>query len=181
MTVNDDRVVIQPGTSSNGLAFARTNYYTNRLNGLEGFDGFFPRLFIPNSRIYKKNEDTDEYSFATQTLFWIDSTNEIKVGVGLDFPPVLLGAGDIQVNEDIANQLNLSVGDKVSYLVNATALKDKIPALDKTMAFALLSTQIEGMYMDFDREQVLLEDHMVPFSNLGLRSPKSADSNDDIS
>ena len=95
MTLDDDRVIIQTGTGSNSLAFARTNYYTSKLNGLDDFDGFFPRLFIPNSRIYKKNEGTDEYTYVTQTLFWIDSTNEIKVGVGLDFPPIPLGLGDI--------------------------------------------------------------------------------------
>ena len=81
---------------------ARTNYYKEKLKDLTGFDGFFQRLFIPASRMYKKDSESGEYTYATQTLFWIDSANEIKVDVGLDFPTVKLGTGEIQVPKEIA-------------------------------------------------------------------------------
>ena len=72
----------------------RSNYFFRKLTDMADFNGFFGRSFLPQNKIYKKDADGN-YSYATQTLFFINSTNEIFVDVGLDFPVVPLGVSDI--------------------------------------------------------------------------------------
>ena len=72
----------------------RSRYFFNKLTDMADFNGFFGRNFLPQNKIYKKDADGN-YSYATQTLFFINSTNEIFVDVGLDFPVVPLGTSDI--------------------------------------------------------------------------------------
>ena len=73
------------------LAFARTKYYYDRLDGLQDFWGFFPRTYLPQARIYGPNDDDSE----KVTLFFIDTHQEIKVGVGLNFPVCELFEGEM--------------------------------------------------------------------------------------
>ena len=38
------------------IPFMRTNYYMSKLKGLDDFNGFFGRTFLPQAKIYKKDE-----------------------------------------------------------------------------------------------------------------------------
>lgn len=51
-----------------------------------------PRWYIPATIMYQ--EDTPDLT-STQTLAIINSTQEIEVGVGYDFPPLVLGSKEI--------------------------------------------------------------------------------------
>ena len=63
------------------------------------------------------------------------------------------------------------MGDEVSFGINGTNVRNKIfDNIDKTVVFALLSTELEDVYVDFDGEQVLFNDTMIPFESLGLRT-----------
>ena len=55
---------------------------------MDNFYGFFPRTYLPQTKLY--NKDVTESTKIT--LFFIDSRQEIKVGVGLNFPPYALEA-----------------------------------------------------------------------------------------
>ena len=70
----------------------------------------------------------------------------------------------------MARVLDLSIGDKVQYILNGTHLFDKI-----TM-FALMTEQMDDIHLDFDSGNILLftdnptdpEVKWIPFSNLGF-------------
>ncbi len=53
-----------------------------------------------------------------QTLAVIDTAMEIKVGVGYDWKPVVLGNNEIQIPSQLAKYLNVTIGDKVSMNFN---------------------------------------------------------------
>ena len=44
-----------------------------------------------------------------------------------------------------------------------------------TVLLALMTAEMDDVFVDFPREQVLLGDMMVPFSSLGLRGRLGAD------
>ena len=48
-----------------------------------------------------------------QTLAIIDTALEIKVGVGYDWKPVVLGNDEIQIPSQLAKYLNVTIGDEV--------------------------------------------------------------------
>ena len=73
----------------------RVPYYDQRLNDLESFDGFVGRWYLPAERLYFKQTNTT----AITTVVVLNSAKEIKVGVGYDWPPVVLGEGEMQVQE----------------------------------------------------------------------------------
>lgn len=113
MIVYDDHVAIN---STEGIlfSFARTPYFDQRLEGLEGFYGFFPRTYLPQTKIYRGTSNDD---WTKMTLFFIDSRKEIKVGVGLNFPVCPLDPNEIQIHRDVANSLDVGVGDLVSFKI----------------------------------------------------------------
>ena len=45
--------------------------------------------------------------------------------------------------------MNLLIGDKVSFIVNATKFA---PRFDKTIMFALMTAQMDILHLDFDGE-----------------------------
>ena len=67
--------------------------------------------------------------------------------------------------------MNLLIGDKVSFIVNATKFA---PRFDKTIMFALMTAQMDILHLDFDREQVLFRDEHIPFEYFGLNSKADA-------
>ena len=57
---------------------------------------------------------TDNPDFtSTQTLAIINSTQEIEVGVGYNWKPVVIGNGQIQIPEQLAIYLNVTKGSDV--------------------------------------------------------------------
>ena len=83
----DDHIWVNVTNST--YALARTSYYQDRLSDLDDFWGFFPRTFLPQTKLYA-NGNT-----AKVTLFFIDSHKEIKTGVGLDFPVCKLNENEM--------------------------------------------------------------------------------------
>lgn len=71
------------------------------------------------------------------------------MGVGLDFPPVALGLDEIQIHQDIATQLDLSVGDTVAFIINGTSFYDNY--IDNTIMLALLTAELDDVHVDFAR------------------------------
>ena len=104
--------------------------------------------------------------YATQTLFFIDSRNEIYVDVGLDFPVTPLSYGEIQISKDIARSLNVGVGDKVSFKLYSSNSEEILSAMT---LFALMTTDMDDVNIDFAKELILFEDDMIPFSDLMVR------------
>lgn len=76
------------------MVLIRTSYYNERLSDLDGFWGFFPRTYLPQTKLYR-NLPQGESEWAKMTLFFIDSRQEIKVGVGLNFPVCPLAKSEI--------------------------------------------------------------------------------------
>ena len=102
----------------------------------------------------------------------VDSKAEIYGHMGVDFPPVPLLKGEIQIHKDMAQVLDLAVDDKVQYIVNGTRWQERLKM------FALMTAQMDDVYLDFSSEQVVhfssSDDESseavvwVPFSDLGL-------------
>ena len=96
------------------MSWIRTKYFTEKLQDLEDFWGFFPRTFLPQTKLFQYNseaaEEDPDPEMTKVTLFIIDSEQEIKTGVGLDFPPSLLESGQMQLDKGITDALDLSVG-----------------------------------------------------------------------
>ena len=77
--------------SLNLFGLARV-YFQERLKDLEGFQGFFPRIYIPSTNMVSL---TESKIIAHQTLAVIDTKQETLVGVGYNWDPLLLGAVEI--------------------------------------------------------------------------------------
>ena len=73
----------------------RVPYYEERLKDLESFDGFVARWYLPAERLYFEKTNTT----AITTVVVMDTAYEIKVGVGYDWPPLVLGEGEMQIQE----------------------------------------------------------------------------------
>jgi len=69
------------------------SYFMDKLQGLANFSGFFPRLYVPGTNMVSDKNPTGVNSH--QALALIDTKLEIEVGVGYDWPPVILGADEI--------------------------------------------------------------------------------------
>ena len=70
----------------------RWSYFKDSLAGLDQFSGFFPRWYLPSTSISKA--DTPEIAVA-ETLAIIDTALEIYVGVGYEWPPLVLEQSEI--------------------------------------------------------------------------------------
>ena len=92
--VFDDHINIE-----NKIPVMRVPYYNERLAGLESFDGFVARWYIPGEKLYFSKSNTT----AIITVMILDTAKEIKVGVGFDWPPVVLGRNEMQLQELIAD------------------------------------------------------------------------------
>jgi hypothetical protein len=71
----------------------RVPYYRERLANLSSFDGFVSRWYIPAEKLYFKKSNTT----AIITVMIIDSAEEVKVGVGFDWAPVVLKRDEMQL------------------------------------------------------------------------------------
>ena len=80
-------------------------YFDEQLSDLENFSGFFPRIYIPSSNMVAENDP--EGLISHQSLAMIDTAKEIEVGVGYNWPPLVLGPGEIQVPTLLASYLNI--------------------------------------------------------------------------
>ena len=109
MQVYESKIVINAtlkgGLDGGQVTLMRTDYFMDRLEGLEGYNGFFPRVLLPSVKMYNKYASEELLSpsydkYVTQTLFMIDSKAEIYGHMGVDFPPVPLLKGEIQIHKD---------------------------------------------------------------------------------
>ena len=79
------------------MALARTQYYYDHLTDMPDFWGFFPRIYLPHTKVFTKDDE-----MAKLTLFFIDSDKEIKTGVGLNFPVCSLNENEMQLDSLVA-------------------------------------------------------------------------------
>ena len=93
----DDHVWLN--ISNTQMAFARTDYYYKHLDDMPDFQGFFPRTYLPQTKLYRSLDN----SWEKVTLFFIDSKQEIFTGVGLNFPVCRLYERDMQLDKLIAD------------------------------------------------------------------------------
>ena len=77
MRIYDDHVWIN-STKTGEMVFMRSKYFADKLDDLDDFWGFFPRTFLPQSKLYIYSNDTvidedDPAIWTKVTLFIIDS------------------------------------------------------------------------------------------------------------
>ena len=115
----DEIVYVCPDYISNiskTFSLMRYSYYDGKIGDMDKFDGFVPRAYVPATNL----ASVDEPDFTvTQTLSIIDTNKEIKVGVGYDWDPLELDVNEIQVPTQLAQYLNVTVGDDlILYIQN---------------------------------------------------------------
>lgn len=88
ITVYPDHIAIE-----DTVPVLRVGYYEERLDGLEDFDGFVGRWYIPSEKLYFEKSN----STAIITVMIIDSAKEIKVGLGYNWAPDVLGPNQMQL------------------------------------------------------------------------------------
>jgi hypothetical protein len=98
-----------------------TPYFLDRLESLyeTTFQGFAPRWFLPGTKLYSTLPDHTQVS-QTQTLAIIDTASEIKIGVGYDWYPEVLGPSEIQIPEVLLSYFQKDIGDTVTFNANFT-------------------------------------------------------------
>ena len=89
----------------------KSGYFEQKLDGLDNFDGFFPRLYLPSTNMVAK--DNPEGLNSHQSLALIDTAKEIEVGVGYDWTPAVLKNDEIQIPAQLAKYLNVTVDDTI--------------------------------------------------------------------
>lgn len=85
--VGDDHVTINFKNYS--FPLLKYSYYNQRLQNLSGFDGFAPRTLWPDIKIMANNQTS------TNVLLVINTTHEVNIGLGPDFPPIILGKDEV--------------------------------------------------------------------------------------
>jgi len=109
-------------TLADSIGLVNTPYFMERLEPLQEstFQGFSPRWYLPQTRLYAdiEIEGKTERVFQTQTLGIIDTQNEIEIGIGYNWPPVVLGENQIQVQELLLEYLQKEVGDTIEFNFN---------------------------------------------------------------
>ena len=84
-----------------------------------------------------------------QTLAIIDTALEIKVGVGYDWKPVVLGNDEIQIPSQLAKYLNVTIGDEVLLSFDFSGLlSDKFVHYAKTMLSEVLPNDQIDMFLN---------------------------------
>ena len=71
----------------------RVPYYLDKIGNRTDFDGWFPRWYMPNEPLTFKNSNVT----AMLNVIIIDSAEEIRIGVGNDWKPVVLGPQEMQL------------------------------------------------------------------------------------
>ena len=88
----------------------RVPYFFSRLDELPSFDGFVARWYLPGESLQFPATNTT----AIITIMIIDTAHEIKVGVGYDWKPVILGSDEMQISEGIQDLMGANYGDQIS-------------------------------------------------------------------
>ena len=153
----------------------RNSYYQRTTSALPQFSGFVPRWYIPSTTMF--SPDNPDF-FSTQTLAIINSTQEIEVGVGYAWKPVVIGDSQIQLPTQLAQYLGVSINDTVylsvenafgsSYDQIVTHLKDN-PLIRRALLTA--ATELGFEYSDgkLFKEGVTLDPMTdIPFSEVSI-------------
>ena len=74
MRLYDDHLWIN-STATGEMAWMRTKYFMDKLEGLDEFWGFFPRTYLPQTKLffYEAGMAVDDPVMTKVTLFIIDS------------------------------------------------------------------------------------------------------------
>jgi hypothetical protein len=90
------------------IPMLKTNYFQNCLKDLVGFGGFAPRLLWPHIMVEANNKTS------TNVLMVINSTLEVNIGLGPEFPPYIIGRDEIMLNTGIIEYLGIEIGENVT-------------------------------------------------------------------
>jgi hypothetical protein len=90
------------------IPMLKSAYFQNCLKGLEGFGGFAPRALWPHIMVEANNKTS------TNVLMVINSTLEVQIGMGPEFPPYIMGRDEIMLNAGIIEYLGIEIGDNVT-------------------------------------------------------------------
>lgn len=138
-------------------------YFNEKLANLTSFEGFVPRWYIPATDIYSKDDSSNH---ATQTLSIIDTALEIKVGVGFDWPPVILGKKKIQLPEQMAQFLKRNLGDDVYFDLDLSPLFGVQNA--NAHLLQLMTLEMPDTFVDTQRNVINFKGQEVHLKELGL-------------
>ena len=110
----------------NNFSVLRVSYFKERLADLTDFSGWSPRWYLPSKTLTFSKSETS----ALITVMVVDSANEIKIGYGYDWDPVVLGPNEMQLQESMAGLLGAEIGDEIllpldfsSYLGDKAVMK----------------------------------------------------------
>ena len=102
----DDHVEVDINGFS--IPMLKSAYFENCLKGLEGFGGFAPRALWPHIMVEANNKTS------TNVLMVINSTLEVQIGMGPEFPPYIMGRDEIMLNAGIIEYLGIEIGENVT-------------------------------------------------------------------
>lgn len=156
LEVYDDHINID-GT----IPVMRVPYYNERLDDLESFDGFVARWYIPGEKLYFKKSDTT----AIITVMILDTAKEIKVGVGYDWPPVVLGRNEMQLQDLIANLMGAQIGDEIHLPLDFSYYMGDMAVMK---LFAIMVAQIDDAYVNFSDAVLTFADLDIPLETFGI-------------
>ena len=95
----------------------------------------------------------------------IDTAHEIKVGVGYDWKPVVLGSEEMQISEDVMQLMGASIGDRVGIPLDFSGYFGENA---KAKLFALMIAGLENVDIDLAANTLLYEDSILPLELLGI-------------
>ena len=112
------------------------------------------------------------------TLFFIDSRQEIKVGVGMNFPVCPLGLSEIQIHRDVATELDVDVDDIVSFKI---FLDSWLPGFDAATLFSLMTLEADFVAVDHETNALVFENGVViPFNDFWGDKSSSKNENERV-
>lgn len=149
------------------IPILRVPYYEKRLGNLPSYVGFAPRWYVPH----------ETFKFAslltpvTLTMNIFDTKKENYMGIGYDWPPIILGRGELMIQKVVLENIGSFIGDKVILPMDFSRFFGK-QALFKL--FALMVFEINDLSIDFESQEIILYQNVmsnftkVPLSTLGL-------------
>lgn len=139
----------------------RVPYFFDRLNGLPSFDGFVARWYIPGEKLIFQATNTT----AITTVMVIDTAHEIKVGVGFDWKPVVLGSDQMQVSDSIMKLMGANFGDRIAIPLDFSGYFGDSA---KAKLFSLMLAGLDGADIDFKSNKMRYGDSVIPLEMFGI-------------
>eukprot|EP00354_Favella_ehrenbergii_P007804 CAMPEP_0170452344 /NCGR_PEP_ID=MMETSP0123-20130129/1273_1 /TAXON_ID=182087 /ORGANISM="Favella ehrenbergii, Strain Fehren 1" /LENGTH=157 /DNA_ID=CAMNT_0010714317 /DNA_START=760 /DNA_END=1233 /DNA_ORIENTATION=+ len=95
----------------------------------------------------------------------IDTAHEIKVGVGYDWKPVVLGPDEMQVSEGVMRLMGAEFGDKIEVPLDFSGW---FGTQAKAKLFALMLAHHETAFIDMANQALVFNGDRIPLSVFGI-------------